>query len=207
MSLHAWVFKDIHRFARKHGRWRHRKFFPACFMLLSTAALPPLQVISALSFSGRAIRHVLKPSTNFFTNSDLPNPFDMNSFSRNRLIQSAQTTLSFTLMFSIFFLSTNMIRIRASQLFPHSIYPVSQLNGWIFIRPWMLIAWTAMMTTNQPVILRPPPMVPPLYPPVLIPLILSSPQLRSLLPQPILHLYPMTILSSATFLLQVNVRP
>ena len=56
------LLQDHLRHARKHGRWRHRKFYPSCFMLLSSVALSPMQSIAALSWApGRAVRAVTSP--------------------------------------------------------------------------------------------------------------------------------------------------
>ena len=46
---------SFHRFMRKHGRWKHSKFFPSCFLLLSSVSLSPIQVTTAwLCQPGRA---------------------------------------------------------------------------------------------------------------------------------------------------------
>ena len=52
-----WLGPLIRRHVRKHGRWKHRKFFPSTFLVLSTVALNHLQVGHALSYppAGRAL--------------------------------------------------------------------------------------------------------------------------------------------------------
>ena len=39
----------VDAFERKHGRWKHSKFYPSCFMLLSLVAIQACQVPVALS--------------------------------------------------------------------------------------------------------------------------------------------------------------
>jgi len=52
----AWLGWALRRHLRKHGRWRHRKFYPAVFYLLSSVSLNFTQVSHALVYppAGRA---------------------------------------------------------------------------------------------------------------------------------------------------------
>ena len=50
----------LRSFTRKHGRWRHQRFFPSVFLLLSSIAVSSTQLAHALQFPpGRVIRLVL----------------------------------------------------------------------------------------------------------------------------------------------------
>ena len=50
---------ELRHFTRKHGRWRHSKFFPATFLLLSSVSLNHFHLTTALQWSpGRALRRV-----------------------------------------------------------------------------------------------------------------------------------------------------
>ena len=52
------------RFTRKHGRWRHFRFYPACFLLLSHVVLTPTQFATALIHQpGRVVRTTRRLST------------------------------------------------------------------------------------------------------------------------------------------------
>ena len=46
----------VRKFTKKHGRWKHRSFFPRTFLLLSVVALSPLQAVSFMAYQqiGRA---------------------------------------------------------------------------------------------------------------------------------------------------------
>ena len=55
-NLYDFAMMDrISSFTRKYGRWKHRRFFPRCFLLLSSATVSAFQVPYAMAYApGRA---------------------------------------------------------------------------------------------------------------------------------------------------------
>ena len=49
----------VRKFTKKHGRWKHRSFFPRTFLLLSAVALSPLQAVSFMAYQPGRVRYKL----------------------------------------------------------------------------------------------------------------------------------------------------
>ena len=49
----------VRKFTKKHGRWKHRSFFPRTFLLLSAVALSPMQAVSFMAYQPGRVRYKL----------------------------------------------------------------------------------------------------------------------------------------------------
>ena len=45
------------RFTKKHGRWKHKAFFPAMFFLLSSVSIPSQYIVTALACQPGRVRY------------------------------------------------------------------------------------------------------------------------------------------------------
>ena len=63
-----------HRFVRKHGRWRHSKFFPAVYLLYSSVAILNPGLGQALTYSTNRIRTITRTGGFWPSNSEPPDP-------------------------------------------------------------------------------------------------------------------------------------
>ena len=69
MILRQGLTQKLRLFTRKHGRWRHRKFFPSLFLLLSSVSVNYSQLAHALQLSsGRVLRMVFNRPNYELTN-------------------------------------------------------------------------------------------------------------------------------------------
>ena len=59
LLIQAHLPDGVRKFTKKHGRWKHRSFFPRTFLVLSAVALAPLQALSFMAFQPGRVRYKL----------------------------------------------------------------------------------------------------------------------------------------------------